>query len=70
MRRDTDFRHSGERIEQLLEEIRKMASRPAWQRVDELMRLVVELYGEGLSRIVELMQFEGTVQELRETAAR
>ena len=66
MRRDTDFRHSGERIEQLLEEIRKMASRPAWQRVDELMRLVVELYGEGLSRIVELMQFEGTVQELRE----
>jgi Fe-S cluster biogenesis protein NfuA len=66
MHRDTDFRHSGERIEQLLEEVRAMAGRPTWQRVDELMRLVVELYGEGLSRIVELLQFEGTVQELRE----
>lgn len=66
MHRDIDFRHSGERIEQLLEEIRAMAGRPTWQRVDELIRLVVELYGDGLSRIVELLQFEGTVQEARE----
>jgi Fe-S cluster biogenesis protein NfuA/nitrite reductase/ring-hydroxylating ferredoxin subunit len=63
---DTDLRHSGERIERLLEEVRAMAGKPAWQRVDELLRLVVELYGSGLSRIVELLHFDGTVEELRE----
>lgn len=43
-----------------------MAGKPAWQRVDELLRLVVDLYGTGLSRIVELLQADGTVEELRE----
>ena len=38
----------GERIERLLEEVRSMASPPAWQRVDELIRLILELYGSGL----------------------
>jgi Fe-S cluster biogenesis protein NfuA/nitrite reductase/ring-hydroxylating ferredoxin subunit len=44
----------GERIERLLEEVRSMASPPAWQRVDELIRLILELYGSGLGRIVEI----------------
>jgi Fe-S cluster biogenesis protein NfuA/nitrite reductase/ring-hydroxylating ferredoxin subunit len=44
----------GERIEHLLEEVRSMASPPAWQRVDELIRLILELYGSGLGRIVEI----------------
>ena len=34
---------------------RASASPPCWQRVDELMRLVVELYGAGLRRIVEIV---------------
>jgi len=50
-----DVRRSSERIERLLEEIRASASPPCWQRVDELMRLVVELYGAGLGRILELV---------------
>jgi Fe-S cluster biogenesis protein NfuA/nitrite reductase/ring-hydroxylating ferredoxin subunit len=66
MHHDTDLRHSGERIERLLEEVRAMAGRPTWQRVDELIKLIVELYGAGLSRIVELLQGDGTVEDLRE----
>jgi Fe-S cluster biogenesis protein NfuA/nitrite reductase/ring-hydroxylating ferredoxin subunit len=44
----------GERIERLLEEIRSMASPPAWQRVDALIRLILELYGSGLGRMLEI----------------
>jgi Fe-S cluster biogenesis protein NfuA/nitrite reductase/ring-hydroxylating ferredoxin subunit len=44
----------GERIERLLEEIRSMASPPAWQRVDDLIRLILELYGSGLGRMLEI----------------
>jgi Fe-S cluster biogenesis protein NfuA/nitrite reductase/ring-hydroxylating ferredoxin subunit len=50
-----DLRRSGERIERLLEEIRASASPPCWRRVEELVRLVVELYGAGLARIVEIV---------------
>ena len=59
MSEETDFRHSGERIERLLEEIRSSASMPAWQRVEELMRLVVDLYGGGLRRIVTIVDAVG-----------
>ena len=50
-----NVREVGDRIEHLLEEIRGMASPPAWQRVEELMRSVVDLYGAGLSHIVEIV---------------
>lgn len=61
-----DLRQSGERIERLLEEVRAMASRPAWQRVDELVRLIVELYGTGLARIVDLLDSDDTIEEVRQ----
>ena len=50
---------SGDRIERLLEEVRSMANPPAWQRVEELMRTVVELYGEGLRKIVDVVATPG-----------
>jgi Fe-S cluster biogenesis protein NfuA/nitrite reductase/ring-hydroxylating ferredoxin subunit len=50
-----DLHRAGERIERLLEEIRASASPPCWQRVDELMRQVVDLYGAGLERIVQIV---------------
>jgi Fe-S cluster biogenesis protein NfuA/nitrite reductase/ring-hydroxylating ferredoxin subunit len=59
MTRATDRRHSGEHIERLLEEIRASASLPVWQRVDELMRAVVDLYGGGLGRIVSIVDAAG-----------
>ena len=49
----TERRHPGERIEQLLEEIRTMAPTPVWERAEALVRDILELYGSGLARIVE-----------------
>jgi Fe-S cluster biogenesis protein NfuA/nitrite reductase/ring-hydroxylating ferredoxin subunit len=54
-----DVREAGDRIERLLEEVRAMASPPAWQRVEELVRTVVELYGEGLRKIVDVVATPG-----------
>jgi Fe-S cluster biogenesis protein NfuA len=61
-----DLRHAGDRIEHLLEEIRSMASPPVWERVDALVRLIVQLYGTGLERIVEAVEApEASVQTIR-----
>jgi len=57
------FRHAGERIERLLEELRTSASPPAWQRVEELMHLVVELYGTGLRHIVRIVDDAGAAAD-------
>jgi hypothetical protein len=40
------------RIERLLAEVRAAASPMVWERVDALMQAVVELYGDGLGRLV------------------
>jgi len=45
----------GDRIERLLAEVRSMASPSVAQRVDELMRSTVVLYGAGLARIMEIV---------------
>jgi len=44
----------GEQIERLLDEVRGAATPPAWRRVEELIRLILELYGSGLTRILEI----------------
>lgn len=49
-----NLRAAGERIEQLLDELRETADRRACGRAEELLRLVSELYGAGLERVVEL----------------
>lgn len=40
------------RMEQLLEQLQHSSSPTAWQRVEELARVLVELYGRGLSQLV------------------
>lgn len=62
---DENFRHAGERIEKLLDELRAMAGPSTWPRVEELMHLVVELYGAGLTRFVELLDTDLTIDKLR-----
>lgn len=58
---------AGDRIERLLDEIRSMASPPAWQRVDELVHRLVEVYGAGLARMMAMLDQAGTLDErLRE----
>ena len=63
---DEDFRHAGERIEKLLEELRAMAGPSTWPRVEELMGLVVELYGAGLARFVDLLDADLPIKKMRE----
>ncbi len=58
-----NVREVGDRIERLLEEIRGMASPPVWQRVEELMRSVVDLYGTGLRRMVDIIAEPGRSSE-------
>jgi Fe-S cluster biogenesis protein NfuA/nitrite reductase/ring-hydroxylating ferredoxin subunit len=51
------------RLEPLLEEVRSMASPPVWERVEEIVRSIVQLYGEGLKRIDDLATSEGVAGE-------
>src|SRR6478735_725850 len=46
------------RIERLLTELRSAASPMVWERVDALMQALVELYGDGLGRILTALDAE------------
>jgi Fe-S cluster biogenesis protein NfuA len=49
-----DLRAAGDRIEQLLDAMRGTTDPRTFDRVEEVLRLVTEIYGAGLARIVEL----------------
>lgn len=49
-----NLRAIGDRIELLLDELRAGADSRSYDRAEELLRLITELYGGGLTRIVEL----------------
>ena len=51
----TDLRVIGERIETLLDALRATPSQRIGDQAEELVKLVTELYGAGLERIVELV---------------
>lgn len=53
-----NLRATGDRIEQLLDELQSTADPRTCNRAEELLRLVSELYGAGLARVVELAQAE------------
>lgn len=60
MAEETDLQRTGERIEQLLDA--SAASGPvAKERAEELVRLVVDLYGAGLQRILEICDEAGVL---------
>jgi len=50
-----DLRAVGDRIEQLLGELRAAAEPRIYDRAEEVVRLVTQLYGAGLERLVELV---------------
>lgn len=50
-----NLRATGDRIELLLDELRAGADPRSCDRAEELLRLVSELYGAGLARVVELV---------------
>jgi Fe-S cluster biogenesis protein NfuA len=49
-----DLRATGDRIERLIDELRATAEPRTYARAEELVRLITELYGAGLARVVEL----------------
>ena len=51
-----NLRATGDRIEQLLDELQAKADPRSYDRAAELLRLVSELYGAGLARVVELVR--------------
>lgn len=55
MAQRTNFRQAGERIEQLLGELRATSSPPALRQIEDCMSTVVDLYGEVLHRIVDIV---------------
>jgi Fe-S cluster biogenesis protein NfuA len=50
-----DLRTIGDRIERRLDELRGVTDPRVYDRAEELLRLVTELYGAGLARVVELV---------------
>src|SRR5262245_2269909 len=59
MTTEHDLRVVGDRIEALLDELRSGADPRWYDKVEEVLRLVTDLYGGGLGRIVELGQERG-----------
>jgi Fe-S cluster biogenesis protein NfuA/nitrite reductase/ring-hydroxylating ferredoxin subunit len=58
----TDLRATGERIEVLLEAA-SAGGRAARERAEELVRLVVDLYGAGLERLLEIVHDAGRLDD-------
>ena len=52
---DDDLRREGERIAQLIEDLSTMAGAPVGQRVEELVRRLMHLYGSGLASLLRIL---------------
>ncbi len=57
-----NLREVGDRVEKLLGELREAGDPAATERAEELVRLLMELYGGGLERLMELVtEKDGTL---------
>jgi len=52
---DGELRREGERIAQLIEDLGAMAGAPVRQRVEELVRRLMHLYGTGLDSLLRIL---------------
>jgi hypothetical protein len=48
------------RIERLLDEVRDLVALPAWQRIEDVLRRLVGIYGAGLAHALEHAHAQGT----------
>jgi Fe-S cluster biogenesis protein NfuA len=58
MAETTDVRAAGDRIGKLLDQLQATADRQACELAEELVRVVSELYGAGLARVLEVVGTE------------
>ncbi len=54
----SNLRKAGDRIEALLDELRSTADPAVWSRVEEVLGLLTDLYGEGLAHVVSAVAEE------------
>jgi Fe-S cluster biogenesis protein NfuA/nitrite reductase/ring-hydroxylating ferredoxin subunit len=59
MAQGRNLREVGERIEGLLEELRSISDPPTVAKAEDLVQLLVDLYGAGLERIFEILGEQG-----------
>jgi len=52
---DAELRRAGERIAQLIDDLASIAGAPVRDRVDELMRRLLHLYGTGLGNLLRIL---------------
>jgi len=52
---EADLRREGERIAQLIEDVGAMAGAPVRQRVEELVKRLMHLYGTGLASLIAIL---------------
>ncbi|MEV8635451.1 NifU family protein [Streptosporangium sp. NPDC051023] len=55
----TDVQATGDRVEELLAELAALSDPVARAKAEELVRLLVELYGAGLERVMEIVTEAG-----------
>jgi Fe-S cluster biogenesis protein NfuA len=60
---DDSRQQEAARIDQLLEDLRSMAAGPVWQRIEELVQRLVQLYGSGLYRYSAHLREAGVLDE-------
>jgi hypothetical protein len=56
---DAQLRAESQQIERVLEELRELVVPAAWQRIEQVMRITVALYGAGLAHALELARQTG-----------
>lgn len=64
-----DVQAAGNRVETLLAEFGGLADAAARLKAEELVRALVELYGAGLERVVEIVTEAGAAEVLRRLAS-
>lgn len=64
MSQEKNLRGTGDRIEGLLQELGSVADPRVRANAEELVRLLMELYGSGLARIVEIVDTTGSANEI------
>jgi Fe-S cluster biogenesis protein NfuA/nitrite reductase/ring-hydroxylating ferredoxin subunit len=64
MPQEKNLRKAGDRIEGLLQELGSVADPRVRANAEELVRLLMELYGSGLARILEIVDATGSANEI------
>jgi Fe-S cluster biogenesis protein NfuA/nitrite reductase/ring-hydroxylating ferredoxin subunit len=63
MRDSPNLTEVGSRIDGLLEELGSVGDRSTQEKIEELVRMLMELYGSGLARIIEIVALDEAVAD-------